>query len=80
MARVETGSVGRRRLRILLGVLGVLGSAGTMGLILWFYGPPYNPTWWWAMAGALVASFFLPWLLVPAIEWVQDGYRQDRGA
>lgn len=72
-------SVGRRRLRLLLGILGVLACAGAMGLVLWFYGQPYNPRWWWVMAAALGAAFFLPWLAVPGIEWVRAGYRQDDG-
>ena len=80
MAQIARGSTGRRRLRLVLSVLGLLGTAVAMALVLYFYGPPFNPMWWWVMAGLLVASAFLPWLLVPAVEWVQDGYRKDRDA
>lgn len=80
MAGSRSGSIGRRRLGLLLGALGLLGTAGSMALVLYFYGSPYNPTWWWVMGGLLVASFFLPRLLVPAIEWVLEGYWEDQGS
>lgn len=78
MAQVTRGSIGRRRLGLLLSLLGLLGSAGSMALVLYFYGSPYNPMWWWVMGGALIVSFFLPRLLVPAVEWVWQGYREDQ--
>lgn len=80
MTRATRGSIGRRRLGLLLSLLGLLATAGAMVLVLCFYGTPYNPMWWWVMGGALIASFFLPRLLVPAVEWVLEGYRRDQAA
>ena len=49
-----------------------------MAAILVFYGRPYDLTWWWVMGGIVIASFTLPRLLVIAIEWVMEGYRQQQ--
>ena len=69
---------GRRRLRLLLGSLGTAASAGAMGLVLVFYGLPYNPLWWAAMAAVLVAAGIVSGLCAPAVEWAAKGYL-DRG-
>ena len=71
------GSIGRRRLRIVLAVLGFAGCPTAMVLVVAFYGAPYTPAWWWVMAAVRAAATVIPPLLAPAIEWVLDGYRQD---
>ncbi len=73
MAKARKG-----RLRLTLLLCGLSGSLCTlmMAVILVFYGRPYDLTWWWIMGGILIASFTLPRLLVIAIEWVMEGYRQ----
>lgn len=69
---------GRQRLSALLcGLSGAL-CAALMAVVLLTYGPPYNPLWWWVMAAVLAAAFLLPLALVSAIEWVMDGYRDER--
>ena len=73
-------SIGRRRLRILLAALGFAGCATAMALFVAFYGTPYNPVWWWIMAAVLAGATIVPPLLVPAIEWVLDGYHRDSRA
>ncbi len=78
MTEARRGSIGRRRLALLLSLSGLLGCAAAMGLVLVFYGTPYNPLWWWVMGAILVVSFFLPRLLVPAVDWVRKGYDLDR--
>jgi len=80
MTGTRRGSIGRRRLGLLLSLVGLLGCTVAMGLVLVFYGTPYNPLWWWVMGAILVASFFLPRLLVPAVEWVREGYNSDQTA
>ncbi len=68
---------GRPRLRILLGTLGGGGCLVAMALVLVLYGAPFNPVWWGVMAAILAAACLLPSLLVPAIEWVIDGYNGE---
>ena len=75
MARARKG---RRRLSALLSGLSGALCAGLMVVVLLTYGPPYNPLWWWVMAVVLAAAFLLPLALVLAIEWVMDGYRDER--
>ena len=70
-------SRGRPRLRILLGALNGGTCLIAMVLVLVFYGTPYDPVWWPVMGAILAAACFLPSLLVPAIEWVIDGYNGD---
>jgi hypothetical protein len=50
-----------------------------MVAVLIFYGAPYNSLWWFAMAAILlVVTLLVPRMLAPAIEWVIDGYKQDK--
>ena len=58
-----------------LSLSGGLACAGLMALVLIFYGPPWNPMWWWVMAAILILAFALPRLLAYPIEWIMDGYR-----
>jgi hypothetical protein len=69
---------GRRRLKPLLSLLTGGPCAILMALVLLYYGTPYNPVWWFVMPMVLVAAFVLPWLLVRPIEWVIEGYLDDR--
>jgi len=69
--------LGRRRLGLLLSTLGGAGCAATMALVLVVYGTPFNPLWWAVMAVILGAALAGPWALLPAVDWVIDGYRQD---
>lgn len=71
----QDSGTGRRRLTILLCGLSGAVCALAMAAVLIFYGTPYNDYWWGVMAAILVAAFILPRALVPAIEWVMDGYR-----
>ena len=71
--------VGRRRLRLVLCPLGGGLCAGAMALVVIFYGAPYNPLWWWAMAGVLAAATMAPLAVVPVVEWVIAGYLDDLG-
>ncbi len=75
MAGVQ--SEGRRRLTLLLCGLGGAGCAGAMLLVLLLYGAPYALYWWAVMAVILAAAFVAPRALVPTVEWVIEGYRQD---
>ena len=68
---------GRPRLRILLGALNGGTCLIAMVLVLIFYGTPYDPIWWPIMAAILAGACLLPSLIVPAIEWVIDGYNSD---
>lgn len=77
MSEQSKGSIGRRRLRIVLAGLGSTGTAAAMGLVLYFYGLPFNPVWWVVMPMILVATAVVPALLAPVVEWVMDGYRRD---
>jgi hypothetical protein len=77
MGQQKQGSVGRKRLRILLAGLGFIGCGLAMALVVFFYGPPYNPAWWGIMAAVLALSAAVPPFLAPTIEWVLDGYRRD---
>jgi hypothetical protein len=72
-----TATKGRKRLSILLCSLSGVSCAALMAAVLLLYGTPYNPLWWWVMAAILIAAFLLPLALVPAIEWVIDGYRDQ---
>lgn len=77
MGQQRQGSVGSKRLGILLAGLGFAGCGAAMVVTVFFYGPPYNPAWWGIMAAVLALSAAIPPFLVPAIEWVLDGYRRD---
>lgn len=69
---------GRRRLSILLCGLSGTGCITLMAAVLILYGTPYNPLWWWIMAAVVAAAFLLPLALVIAVEWVMEGYREER--
>lgn len=69
---------GRQRLQILLAVPASAGIAAAMALMLYFYGLPYNPLWWVVMAAILVGAVVVPIFCARAVEWVMEGYRQDR--
>ncbi len=69
---------GRRRLQILLAVPATAGTAAAMALVLFFYGLPYNPVWWMVMAAILAGAAIVPIFCARAVEWVMDGYREDR--
>lgn len=71
-------SKGRKRLTALLCGLSGTSCAALMVAVVLIYGRPYNPQWWWIMGAILIAAFLLPLTLVPAIEWVMDGYRDDK--
>ena len=74
MANVKTG---RFRLTLLLcGGTGMTCALLMIGVVV-FYGTPYNPFWWWVMAGIQTAAIVVPIVLVPAIEWVMACYRQQ---
>ncbi len=68
---------GTRRLRVVLGGMSLLSCALAMIAVLILYGTPYRMLWWWIMTAVLVAAYFAPRLLVPAFEWVIEGYRRD---
>ena len=74
MQKSAVHAEGRRRLRILLCGLGGLTCAGTMALVLVFYGPPYNPLWWWVMAAVLLGASIVPAFFAAIVEWVIAGY------
>ena len=61
-------------MRLVLVGLGGASSAAAMAIVLVFYGTPYNPVWWVAMAGVLVFSAAVATLFAPIIEWVIAGY------
>ncbi len=65
---------GRRRLRLLLGSLGAAACALAMVLVLVFYGLPFNPLWWAAMASILVAAGVVSGLCASLVEWAAKGY------
>ena len=67
------------RLRLLLFLCGTSGltCATLMVGVMVFYGTPYDPFWWWVMGAIQLAAIGLPSILVPAIEWVMAGYRQQ---
>ena len=69
--------IGRRRLMLVLAPLGCGACLIAMGLLLVFYGTPYNPIWWWVMAALVIAASGLSCLLVYPIEWVMRGYRGE---
>lgn len=67
---------GRRRVGLLLsGISGGL-CVLAMAAVLIVVGAPYNPMWWLVMAAILVAALAVPRALIPAIEWVIEGYRE----
>ncbi len=69
---------GRRRLTVVLSIASGGTCSGAMGAVLYLYGAPYDPLWWWLMAAILAASFVAPAIVVvPAIEWVIAGYRDE---
>lgn len=68
---------GRMRLSILLCSLSGTACTVLMAAVLLLYGTPYNPLWWWIMAAILLAAVFLPLVLVSAIGWVIEGYRDE---
>ena len=73
----EHSRTGRRRLMLVLSLLGGGACLVAMGLVLVFYGTPYNPIWWWVMGAVLVAASLLSCLLAHPIEWVMRGYRGE---
>jgi len=72
-------SEGRRRLALLMSATSGSLCALAMVVVLVVYGTPYNPLWWGVMAAILVAAVLVPRALAPAVEWVIDGYRDERG-
>ena len=75
LAGMTDSKEGRRRLTLVLcGTSGGL-CALMMAAVLLVYGTPYNGKWWLVMGVILVAAATLPRLVVPAIEWVIQGYR-----
>lgn len=72
--RISFSEKGRRRLKILLGLLGGGTCAIFLALAVVVLGAPYNPFWWLVMAVILVASFVLPSFLVRPIEWLVKGH------
>ena len=68
---------GPKRLGLLLSGGSGLFCLGLMGFVLAAYGTPYNPVWWGVMAAILVAAVVVPWLILPAVDWVIAGYRKD---
>ena len=72
------GSKGRQRLSVLLCGLSTASCATLQAAFLLLYGTPYNPLWWWIMGAILLAALLLPLSLVPAIEWVIAGYREEK--
>lgn len=75
---MTTAKKGRRRLSILLSGLSGTACIALMAAVLVLYGTPYNPLWWWIIAAIIAASFLLPLALVSPIEWVIEGYREER--
>ena len=72
---------GRRRLTVVLTIASGGTCTGAMAAVLYLYGGPYDPLWWWVMAAIFAASFVAPaFAAVPAIEWVIEGYRDEGGS
>ena len=69
---------GRRRLRMLLSFLFGGGALFAVVLVLVGYRLPYNPVWWLVLGLIVMGAFLAPLLLVPAIEWVMEGYAEDQ--
>lgn len=69
---------GRRRLSIVVGAVCGTTCLLAMALVLVVYGPPYNAVWWWVMAAILAVSCLLGRIVAPAVEWVLEGYLEDR--
>lgn len=65
---------GRRRLRLLLGGLGAAFCATAMAVVLVFYGLPYNPMWWAAMAAILISAAVVSGFCASLVEWAAKGY------
>ncbi len=78
MPRAAALREGRRRLRLFLGGFGAAACAAAMVIVLLFYGLPFNPLWWAAMAASLIAAAVVSGLCAPLVEWVAKGYL-DRG-
>jgi hypothetical protein len=76
-AAAPVPGLGRRRLGLLLSTLSGAVCAVMMVLVLLVYGTPFNPLWWAVMAAILAAAAAGPWMLLPAVDWVIDGYRRD---
>jgi len=72
-------SEGRRRLQIVLGTLGGVVCVAMMAIVLKIYGSPYDPRWWWVMAGILIAAILAPRVLARPVEWIVDGYCGVKG-
>ncbi len=71
----EVHGEGRRRLRLALAGFGAGTCGAAMALVLVFYGTPFNPIWWAAMAAVMGGSTAVATLFAPLIEWVIAGYR-----
>lgn len=69
--------LGPKRLALLLSGSSGLACAAMMGVVLVVYGTPYNPLWWGVMAAIETAALVLPLALLPLVDWVIAGYRQD---
>ena len=69
----------RQRLRLLLGAISGGICFFAMAMVLVVYGTPYDPLWWFVMVGILITAFLGPSLLVRPIEWVIEGYRENKG-
>lgn len=68
---------GRRRLRMLLSFLFGGVTLLAVVLVLIGYRLPYNPIWWLVLGGIVMGAFLAPLLLVPAVEWVMEGYAEE---
>lgn len=68
---------GRRRLRMLLSFFFGGATLLTVVLVLIGYRLPYNPIWWLVLGAIVLGAFLAPLLLVPAIEWVMEGYAEE---
>jgi hypothetical protein len=68
---------GRRRLRMLLSFLFGGVTLLAVVLVLIGYRLPYNPIWWLVLGSIVMVAFLTPLLLVPAIEWVMEGYAEE---
>jgi RsiW-degrading membrane proteinase PrsW (M82 family) len=75
---VRRSEKGRRRLRMLLSFLFGGATLFTVVLVLIGYKAPYNPIWWLVLGAIVMGAFLAPLLLVPAIEWVMEGYAEDK--
>ncbi len=69
---------GRQRLSIVVGAVCGTTCLVAMAVVLVVYGAPYQPVWWWVMAAILAVSCLLGRIVAPAVEWVLEGYLEDR--